>query len=64
MYLRLKASTDVKISTFLEKNGEVRLWITKWTFNDTSTVTLLSVTVSVSLKPNSLSLLTTYSYIV
>ena len=24
---------DVKISTFLEKNGGMRLWITKWTFN-------------------------------
>ncbi len=29
----LKASADVKISTFLEKNGGMRLWITKWTFN-------------------------------
>ncbi len=28
----LKASADVKISTFLEKNGAMRLWITKWTF--------------------------------
>ncbi len=28
----LKASTDVKISTFLAKNGGMRLWITKWTF--------------------------------
>ena len=28
----LKASADVKISTFLEKNGGTRLWITKWTF--------------------------------
>ncbi len=27
----LKASTDVKISTFLEKNGWMRLWITKRT---------------------------------
>ncbi len=29
----LKASTGIKISTFLEKNGGMRLWITKWTFN-------------------------------
>ncbi len=28
----LKASTGTKISTFLEKNGGMRLWITKWTF--------------------------------
>ena len=31
----LKASADVKILTFLEKNGGggwVRLWIKKWTF--------------------------------
>ncbi len=28
----LKTSTDVKISTFLEKNVEMGLWITKWTF--------------------------------
>ncbi len=29
----LKASTGIKISTFLAKNGGMRLWITKWTFN-------------------------------
>ena len=32
----LKATVDVKHSTFLEKNGGMRLWITKWTFNLTS----------------------------
>ena len=31
--MHLKASVDVKILTFLEKNGGMRLmWITKWTF--------------------------------
>ena len=29
----LKASTGIKISTCLEQNGGMRLWITKWTFN-------------------------------
>ena len=29
-----KASTDVKISTFLVENGGMRLWIMKWTFKD------------------------------
>ena len=28
-----KVSTDVKISTFLEKNGRIRLWFTKRTFH-------------------------------
>ncbi len=28
----LKASADIKNSTFLEKNGGLSLWITKWTF--------------------------------
>ena len=30
----LKASADIKISTFLEKNGGIRPWIMKWTFED------------------------------
>ncbi len=29
-----KASADVKISTFLKRNGGMRLWITKWIFNN------------------------------
>ncbi len=29
---RILLYTDIKISTFLEKMGDIRLWITKWTF--------------------------------
>ncbi len=37
----LKASADVNISTFLEKNGGMRLWITKWTIKLADMVTLI-----------------------
>ena len=30
----LNTSADVKISTFLEKNGGMRLWIMKWNFKE------------------------------
>ena len=40
----LKASTGIKIATFLETNGGMRLWITKWTFNIGSIVYKLSIT--------------------
>ena len=33
-----KASTDVKISTFLVENVGMRLWITKWTFKKSMVV--------------------------
>ena len=32
LYMNIKASINAKISTFLEKNGGMRLWI--WTLNE------------------------------
>ncbi len=34
----INRSTNVKISTFLEKSGGMRLWITKWTFKSNNTL--------------------------